>query len=920
MKKHLSMLMLLAALIVPWASRAQSHTLGEYAFSTGVDATKWVSMTGATQILSPSASDGLASSVQNIGFSFPFGATNYTQYSVNTDGNLRLGATATGTGTYTTPFSSANCATNSPKINAFGCDGYGVSGSHYVKAKQHVNNDGDTLLAVEFCMGTFTSTTRDFLYKWQVHLYKNGNIEIVFPAASGIPATAPAVTHQCGMCVNASDGWIISSATNTAQHFTNGSSVTNAANTWFDANRYYSFTHPNQISCPAPRALTLTNVTTDSATFTWIPGRYETEWAYSLNGGDWVTTSDSTVTFDTLVANTPYVFEVRAVCGFDDTSASSTMTFRTECAMLSSLPYEEGFEESPAYSAVPYADAFPNCWIRINDASNTSYNYYPYITTTASYVHSGSNGMYWYHTTTNTYASNMYAVLPQVDLNVYDISDLTLAFYCKTTGTSYHPQPIVGVMTDPNNASTFTPVYTFTATEVTTSWQLFHVSLASYTGTGSYVAIKWPRPSSSSYMAIDDIFLTDTWCNVPQNVIASSTQTDVTLSWGANGVSSFTVVLGNDTISNINDSTYTVTGLTPDSTYSYAVFPECGNVLGMPVRGTIHTKCLALTAADLPYSEDFEAYGSGSAYPINSCWAKGLVTLFGTGNATNYPYPSSTAITGTRSLYFYTSTSSSTSYYNWLALPGIDATELSMSDLMLTFKMKRPSTSSYSSILVVGVTTDYSTTAGFVPVDTIDISSLAINTVSDIEVNFANYTGTGTYVLLYAPAPTMTGTSAVYNTFYIDDVVLRVTPTCYWPASVSLSNLSSDEATINWVPDSRTANPSGWIVEYDTTGFTLGEGMTMNVTDTSVTLTGLDPMTQYDVYIRANCGNGDVSDPTNVLTFRTECGPLTELPYTENFDSVVGSTSTTPTSNILPPCWSYFNHGTRTNYMYCPYV
>ena len=47
---------------------------------------------------------------------------------------------------------------------------------------------------------------------------------------------------------------------------------------------------------------------------------------------------------------------------------------------------------------------------------------------------------------------------------------------------------------------------------------------------------------------------------------------------------------------------------------------------------------------------------------------------------------------------------------------------------------------------------------------------------------------------------------------------------------------------------------------------------------------------------------------------------LDSLPFTENFDGVTGNTATTATTNNLPPCWDYFNHGTRTNYQGCPYV
>ena len=148
MVKQLQKLLFLAAMLfVPWVTQAQ--TLEDYSFLTGVDTTKWIDMSSATQILTPANSDGMASTVQNIGFSFPFRGNTYTQYSVNTDGNLRLGPTATSTSYYSSPFSSTNSNQNNPKINAFGCDGYGVSSTHYVKALDTVDAGNDTMLVVE---------------------------------------------------------------------------------------------------------------------------------------------------------------------------------------------------------------------------------------------------------------------------------------------------------------------------------------------------------------------------------------------------------------------------------------------------------------------------------------------------------------------------------------------------------------------------------------------------------------------------------------------------------------------------------------------------------------------------------------------------------------------------------------------------
>ena len=77
-----------------FAVRVSAQSLEDYNFSTGVDASKWITLTSPTALVS-STGDGVASSVKTIGFTFNFAGTNYTQYSVNSDGNLRFGSTAT---------------------------------------------------------------------------------------------------------------------------------------------------------------------------------------------------------------------------------------------------------------------------------------------------------------------------------------------------------------------------------------------------------------------------------------------------------------------------------------------------------------------------------------------------------------------------------------------------------------------------------------------------------------------------------------------------------------------------------------------------------------------------------------------------------------------------------------------------------
>ena len=76
MKKVLQCFVLLSALIVGGITQAQ--TLEDYGFSTGTNAAKWKVITDSTNLLGTGYVDSRASSLQSIGFSFPFALNSYT--------------------------------------------------------------------------------------------------------------------------------------------------------------------------------------------------------------------------------------------------------------------------------------------------------------------------------------------------------------------------------------------------------------------------------------------------------------------------------------------------------------------------------------------------------------------------------------------------------------------------------------------------------------------------------------------------------------------------------------------------------------------------------------------------------------------------------------------------------------------------
>src|SRR5690606_2176640 len=69
------------------------------------------------------------------------------------------------------------------------------------------------------------------------------------------------------------------------------------------------------------------------------------------------------------------------------------------------------------------------------------------------------------------------------------------------------------------------------------------------------------------------------------------------------------------------------------------------------------------------------------------------------------------------------------------------------------------------------------------------------------------------------------------------------------------------------------------------------------------TIHGLQPNTEYDIYVRTDCGPNGTSIWIGPISVRTNCSPYT-APYTDNFDS--------SPDNIVPYCWSTNITGGRT--------
>ncbi len=289
-----------------------------------------------------------------------------------------------------------------------------------------------------------------------------------------------------------------------------------------DYSKWTKSTFHTYPTCWAPSALTVMGTTSNSATLSWAENTPTpaTRWevVYGLPGfnPDRATPIETTNNTEFVVTglnhSTRYEFYVRAVCSATDHSDWSPVASAfTQCGVwqYADMPLVENFDGvTGTTSSTINNHVLPNCWDYINTSTTTSgtstsgYPGYPIAYNSASYSHSGNNHMRFYTYTTAAYG-DQYAILPQFG---FDLDTVVVGFYARESSTTatYVGTIEVGVMSDPDDANTFVPVETVLPT--TTSYEYFEVNFEGFTGTGRYIALRAPKPSTGYNVAyVDDL-------------------------------------------------------------------------------------------------------------------------------------------------------------------------------------------------------------------------------------------------------------------------------------------------------------------------------------------------------------------------------------------------------------------------------
>ncbi len=334
------------------------------------------------------------------------------------------------------------------------------------------------------------------------------------------------------------------------------------------------------IGAIAPTGLSANDVQSASVTLSWQATSGATyDMRYRVVGStSWTTLSSSSnsINITGLAAVTSYEAQIRSNCaGGTSSPYSASINFTTTqvpaCTGINSFPYTESFESGLGVWTNATGDAID--WTR--DSGGTPSN-----TTGPS---TGQDGAFYLFTEASTSANppgspNKVALLnsPCIDLSTLSGASLEFGYhmYGVTMGT-------MELLVSVDDGVTYSSIWSENG-DLGNTWNQANLDISGYTG--SVIKLQFKGTTGSNWrsdMAIDNIkILSSTPDNeapsVPSSLVTSNvTSASVTLSWESSidniGVTGYEVYRGTTLINTTTGLIEVVSGLTPNTAYSFTV-------------------------------------------------------------------------------------------------------------------------------------------------------------------------------------------------------------------------------------------------------------------------------------------------------------------------------------------------------------
>jgi len=714
-------------------------------------------------------------------------------------------------------------------------------------------------------------------------------------------------------------------------------------------------------ACIAPQDLVATTVTSSTATLNWTgnANSYTVYYRASVNAS-WDSVSQvvpgaSGYTIEGLSANTTYQWYVVAECTDAQVTSLATATFTTDCGIFAA-PFTEDFATS----------LLPTCWTRHTGLADSVFSGATLSQTSSGWVFNNGNTFGSGHAVLNIYGElrNHWLVSPAIDLN--GLSDPMLTFDLALTDYD-NANPIEnpndqtddrfmvllsiddGATWSASNAIVWSNngLGDYSFNQIASTGQTVNIPLTNYAGETVRIAFYGESTVSNgdNDLHIDNVIIGETpQCMPPSMLTATAiTTTTATLSWTENGTANTWSVeygptgftLGDGTTLTVDDTvpTFTLTGLTDNTTYDVYVNAVCNSNLSSDAVSTSFTTMLA--PVSIPYSTDFSPTGDRN-WQLNNgdCqnhWMIGAYStnsgaLFVTNNGTTPGYTVSNASSVVSAVKKLTVGTAEEILISFDILCGGEG-QYDFIKLFLS-----PDSVAYPA---ANTTFDYAAASASYSTHAFDFSEyLPFSTYQLLPFKF-NLTDSNTvHVNAVMPNPYISPDAAsVANLVFLwrndfmggtqpGAIITNVSVTavsCHAPETLTIGTVTDTSAIVSWQPG---GDETAWNLEYKTVSDSTWT--VVPVTTTVYTINGLTPETAYSVRVQANCGAGDFSAYV-YETFTTDTAeviPVVEPTVTTDAATAIAQTTTTLNATITNPDnvtitakgfeWKTTNGGTYT--------
>ncbi|MDP5101406.1 MAG: fibronectin type III domain-containing protein, partial [Nonlabens sp.] len=699
-------------------------------------------------------------------------------------------------------------------------------------------------------------------------------------------------------------------------------------------------------TCLSPTALDVTSATDTTASLAWTAGGTETAWDVEVGLPGFAPNTAATVipvvnvmtnpstTVTGLTADTTYEYYVRAICGPGDESIYiGPFTFKTECAPLTA-PYIEDFETFTANLLFTEQ----NCWkANSNSTTFTAWDWNLDIAGGTPTANTGPdaafNGTNYFYIEGNGGAAGNEANLLSPLVNVSVLTNPSLQFRYHMFGAA------TGILhVDINDGTGFVNDVVVISGQQQSSgaapWELVVVDLSTFAPGSIQARFRAERTETAttgtSDIAIDNVVFDEAPACAEPSILTASNITDVSanLTWNENGSATSwiveygpcgfvpgTMAAGAVTVTATTNTGLSISGLSSATCYEFYVTADCGmgtlsNVTGPSRFSTALTGPVGVTCTTgNPYfiwTEGFNTIATNWTGDVgtgitNGDWNFGRATAPGSiGTGPSGPFE------GNGFLYF--ETSGTNVGPARVVSPPIDLTGSVNDELELSFYYHAFG----GDATIVSVEYGTSPTGPWTQVFTYT-GQIQTSATQPFQAVGAMLPSTLIGQIIYirisgTEAPG--GEAGFVGDIAIDQMRIETCGTfCEPPLVISAGATTDTTATINWTSP---ASVTAWEYVNQPAGTGLPTAAGTPVMAATAMISGLTAATDYEFYVRSDCGGGFFSTWVGPFNYSTECASFS-APYTTGFENFAITTNF-----VEDNCWTtpqtgaVFSWDTRT--------